>query len=245
MNPVIRNAVILAAGKGTRLREVSGLKPKVMMDVDGLPLLERHILWLREYGVERLFINLHWMPEAITDHFGDGSRLGVSIHYSREAELAGTAGALRGFRSGLDETFLVHYGDVYSELDVAAMARRHREAEADATLAVHPSSHPHDSDIVEIDADDRITALHHKPGDERFGNLGNAACYLLEPTVLEYVPAEGAADFIRDVFPPMLAAGRRLAAYHNRDFVMDMGTPDRYERLLQRLTARDAQRRSA
>ncbi len=235
---VVKKAVILAAGKGTRLRGVSGLTPKVMMDVGGRPLLERHVVWLREAGVERFYINLHWQPHVITGHLGDGSRLDVRIEYSHEETLQGAAGALRAFADRLDQTFLVHYGDVYSELNVAAMTRTHRQARAAATLAVHPSSHAHDSDIVELDADGRVAALHHKPGDERFGNLGNAGCYIVEPKTLKFLPAEGAADFIQDVFPPMLDADLTLAAYHNRDLVMDMGTPERYRKLRALLDAR-------
>jgi len=231
----MRKAVILAAGEGTRLRPMTLDRPKVMLDVQGKPLLERHIDWLKSFGIEQFYINLHYLPRAVVDHFGDGSSRGVEIVYSLEDSLQGTAGSLRGFREELDETFLVHYGDVYSELDARRMLAFHRDHGSRGTLAVHPTTHPHDSDIVELGPDARVAAVHHKPGTDRHGALGNAACYILEPRVLDFLPpGPGPADFIVDVFPPMLAAGEPLHGYDTDEFLMDMGTPDRYEALLGR-----------
>jgi NDP-sugar pyrophosphorylase family protein len=232
----MRKAVILSAGEGTRLRPMTLDRPKVMIPVQGRPLLQRHIEWLQPYGIDQFYFNLHYLPQAVIDHFGDGSRFGVRVNYSIEPVLQGTAGALRGFRADLDATFLLHYGDVYSELDVARMLDFHRRNGSMATLVVHPTTHAHDSDIVELGEGSRIAALHHKPGSDRFGVLGNAACYILEPRVLDFVsPGTDPIDFIRDVFPPMLAADEPLFGYNTDEFVMDMGTPDRFEKLQRRL----------
>ena len=145
----IKKAVILAAGLGTRLGHLTKEIPKVMVPIAGRPMLEHHVEWLRGYGVEEFFFNLHYLPDAITEYFGDGSQWGVTIHYSLEEELLGTAGSLHGFSDSLDSTFLVQYGDVFSRLNLASFAQFHREHAASASLVVHPSSHPHDSDIVD------------------------------------------------------------------------------------------------
>jgi NDP-sugar pyrophosphorylase family protein len=233
----MRKAVVLAAGEGTRLRPWTLDRPKVMLDVAGRPLLQRHVEWLKPHGVEEFYFNLHYLPEAVTRHFGDGSPFGVKVITSTEETLQGTAGALRAFRPYLDSTFLVHYGDVYSELDVAKMLAFHREKGAQATLVVHETSHPHDSDIVELGPDARVIAVHHKPGSDRFGRIGNAACYILEPRALDFVPpGPKPADFCQDVFPAMIAAGEPVYGYDTDEFLMDMGTPDRYEALRRRLS---------
>lgn len=233
---VLRKAVILSAGSGTRLMPLTSDRPKVMLPVGGKPLLQRHLDWLTGYGITQFFINLHAHPKAITDFFGDGSRFGVHITYSFEEKLQGTAGALRRFRPSLDETFLVHYGDVYSELQVDHMLALHRSSGAAATLAAHRTTHAHDSDIVEMGEGARVKAVHHKPGTDRYGEIANAACYLLDPLVLKYLPdGEGEADFIQHVFPPMLADGKVISAYDAPEFMQDMGTHDRYERLNARL----------
>lgn len=223
-----RKAVILAAGMGTRLGELTRNRPKVMVPIAGKPMLEHHVEWMREAGVTEFFFNLHYLADVISDYFGDGSRWGVSIRYSREEKLRGTAGSLHGFAEWLDDTFLVQYGDVFSRLDLRKFADFHRRGGGSATLAVHPSSHPHDSDIVSLEPDGAIGKIHHKPGDSRFGNIGNAGAYLLEPTALKYLaPAGGEEDFCRDLFPKMLSEGERLFGYNTDDLLLDVGTPER------------------
>lgn len=233
----MRKAVILSAGEGTRLRPWTLDRPKVMIEIDGRPLLQRHVEWLKPFGVNQFYFNLHYLPQAVTNHFGDGSKFGVEVKTSIEDSLQGTAGSLRAFTDDLNETFVVHYGDVYSDLDIAKMLEFHRKNGSQATLVVHTTTHPHDSDIVEMDRETgRVKALHHKPGTDRFGDLGNAACYILEPSVLAYVPkGDKPADFIIDVFPPMIADGLPVYGYDTDEFLMDMGTPDRYEALKRRL----------
>jgi NDP-sugar pyrophosphorylase family protein len=228
-NPTpVRKAVILSAGMGTRLGELTRNLPKVMVPIAGKPMLEHHIEWLKSFGVREFYLNLHYLADVIFDYFEDGSRWDVAIRYHREESLLGTAGALHGFRPFLDETFLVQYGDVFSRLDLARLAAFHRERKAAATLVVHPSSHPHDSDIVELAGGSRIRYIHHKPGDDRFGNLGNAGAYLLEPTILDHLaPLPREEDFCRDLFPRMLAANERLCGYDTEDLLLDVGTPER------------------
>lgn len=235
----IRKAVILCAGAGTRLRPFTERCPKVMLPLNEKPLLERHIEWLKRYGISEVYINLHYLPQAITSYFGDGSRFEVRIIYSFERKLRGTAGALNGFRDHLDETFLLHYGDVYSELDVLKMLRFHRRMNATATLAVHSTNHPHDSDIVALDEHSRVSSVHHKPVSSNHGSLGNAACYILEPRVLRYIPdQEAEIDFIQGVFPRMISSRESLYGYCADELLYDMGTLDRYETLKRGLESR-------
>lgn len=229
--PTVTKAVILSAGLGTRLGGMTSNCPKVMVPICGKPMLEHHVEWLRAAGVEEFYLNLHYLPEVISDYFGDGSRFGVRIEYSYEDRLQGTAGSLRGFRQFLDQPFLVQYGDVFSRLDVAALTDFHWIRSSHASLVVHPSSHPHDSDIVTLDAEGRISQLHHKPGDARFGNIGNAGAYLLEPVVFEHLSGEtnDEVDFCRDLFPKMQLHGCPLFGYNTDDLLLDVGTPERLE----------------
>lgn len=236
---MLRKAVILCAGAGTRLRPLTERCPKVMLPLNGKPLLEHHLWWLKRHGIEKVYINLHYLPRVVTNYFGDGKQFGVQITYSFEENLRGTAGALNGFRTHLNETFLVHYGDVYSELNITEMLYFHRRTKAAATLVVHPTDHPHDSDIVVLDKHARIISIRRKPRSNRYGNLGNAACYILEPRTLNYIPnEEGEFDFVRDVFPRMISAGEALYGYLTEEFLYDMGTLDRYEKLKRRLERR-------
>ena len=237
--PRLEYAVVLSAGLGTRLKDKTVSCPKVMLPFAGKPLLGHHLEWLKRYGVRRVFINLHYMPESIREYCGDGSRFGVEVIYSYEPALRGTAGALNGFRDQLDQTFLVHYGDVFSELDLHKFYDFHRGKDSAATLVVHPTNRPHDSDVVVMDEEARVLSVHHKPGTNQFGNMGNAASKMLEPGILAYVPeGEQPSDFIQNVIPAAIAAGQPVYAYDTEEFLMDMGTPDRHEKLESYLAGR-------
>ena len=130
-------AMILAAGEGTRLRPLTELCPKPMLPIGGRPLLEYLLKLLRSHGVKEVAINLHYCPEAVTSHFGDGSGLGMKIAYSHEKELLGTAGALRKMASFLDDTFLVLCGDLLTDTDLTSLAEFHRWRGAVATTALY------------------------------------------------------------------------------------------------------------
>lgn len=224
----VRKAVILSAGMGTRLGDLTRNLPKVMVPIAGKPMLEHHLEWLKGFGVGEFYLNLHYLADAITDHFEDGSRWDVAIHYHHEERLLGTAGALHAFRPFLDETFLVQYGDVFSRLDLDKLTDFHQKHGGAASLVVHPSSHAHDSDIIELADEARIRHIHHKPGDERYGVLGNAGAYLIEPAALAYLPEEPREeDFCKHLFPRMLAAGEIVCGYNTDDLLLDVGTPER------------------
>jgi len=221
--------VILAAGEGERLRPLTLTTPKPLLPIGDRPLIEHTIAWLRRYGVDEVFINLHHLGEQIEEHLGDGSDFGVAITYSYEEELLGTAGALRAFAESLDEAFVVVYGDVLTDFDLDSLRAYHERKRGIATIVVQRTDRPGDCDIVETDQESRITAFHHAPGSFAHGDLGNAALYLLEPEVLPYLPLKGVTDFIVDLFPRALEAGEGLYAYESTEELLDIGTKERYE----------------
>ena len=118
---MIKQAVILCAGLGTRLRPYTDTMPKPMIPILGKPMLEWHIMQFKKYGVQEFFINLHYLPDVITDYFGDGSRWGVKIHYHFEPEILGTAGGVKSFEKMLDDSFFLIYGDTFSLVDYGRM----------------------------------------------------------------------------------------------------------------------------
>ena len=229
--------VILCAGEGERLRPITLKTPKPLLPIRGRPLLEWTVEWLRRFGVKDLFINLHHLPDAIPSHLGTGAAFGVRVTYSFEKELLGTAGALRAFRDRLRQPFVVVYGDVLpTALDLDALRAYHRAKGGIGTLVLQKTDRPHDSDVVELEEDGRVKALHHAPGTFDHGDLGSAAVYLLEPGILRYLPESGKADFVRDLFPAVLQGGERLYGYVTEKDLPDVGTPERYEKT-QRRTA--------
>ena len=222
--------VILCGGKGTRLGLTD--KPKPMVPVAGVPLLERLVGVAKASGLtEFLFLNGH-LAEVIERHFGDGSAFGVSIEHVTESEPLGTAGALREARALLTEPFVVLYGDILIDVDLAHFAAFHAEKGGLGSLFVHPNDHPHDSDLVEVDADARILRFLSKPHPEGeiLPNLVSGALYVLDPGAIDHVPESGQSDWGRDVFPVILAVGGRLNGYRSIEYAKDVGTPDRLAR---------------
>jgi mannose-1-phosphate guanylyltransferase/phosphomannomutase len=218
--------VILAGGKGTRL----GLPdlPKPMVPIAGTPLLERLVEVGKASGFDDfLFLTGH-LGERIEAHFGDGSRFGVKIAHLREQAPLGTAGALRAARHLLTEAFVLLYGDILLDVDLAHFVAFHRAHGGVASLFVHPNDHPHDSDLVEAGAGERITRFLPKPHSEGalLPNLVSAALYVMEPEAMDHVP-EGKWDWGRHIFPAMVDAGVPLHAYRSLEYAKDMGTPDR------------------
>lgn len=123
---MIRQAVILCAGFGTRLRPFTDQAPKPMLPLLGVPMIEWNIRRLRQCGVREIFINLHHLPEVLRNYLQSGERLGVRIHYHQEPEILGTAGGVKCFEDQLADKFFLLYGDVFSDVDYSAMEQEWR-----------------------------------------------------------------------------------------------------------------------
>ena len=179
--------MLFRSGLGTRLASL-GLKiPKVMVPIAGQPLLQHHFEHFRLQGITEFILNLHHMPEKITDYFGDGSRFGVRLAYSRETEIMGTAGGVKKMEASLrDGTFPVLYGDNLLRVELAPLIEFHRQRNGIATVALFESPEPWTGGVVETDANGRVTAFREKPDRKTIStNLINAGIYLLEPRVLD------------------------------------------------------------
>ena len=161
----------------------------------------------RRYGADEAILLTGHLGQVIEEHFGDAAAWGMPIRCHRETAALGTAGALKDIKDWLDDDFLVFYGDTIMDLDLARLWQFHRERRALGTLVVHPNSHPFDSDLLDADADGRITAFHPKPrsADACYRNLANAALYVLNRRLLEQVAKGQPADLGATSFPPCSA----------------------------------------
>lgn len=224
-------AVILSAGRGTRLPEVSKNMPKVMVSINGKPLLQHHIENLKKQGIKDIYINLHYMPEIITDYFGDGKKFGVSITYSMEESLLGTGGALKPLAKFLDDEVIVIYGDVIAKVDFKKFLNFHKKNNALITAAIHESHHPEDSDLVEFDNNFQLKKIFKKPHRKIPNNPHNlAALYMLSPKAFSYFPKKTKFDIAQDLLPSILKKKDRAYAYHTNEVIMDIGTPERLKK---------------
>lgn len=222
-------AMILAAGEGTRLRPLTLNTPKVMLPLAGKLLLEYIIDLLRFYNITELAINLSHLPKVVMDWLGNGDRYGVHVTYSIEDTVLGTAGALTKLRHFFDDTFVVIYGDMLTDLDLSSLAEFHQAKGALATVTLFEVEDPGGYGIVEIDGEHRIHRFVEKPAQgETSSNLANAGIYMLQPEVIDYIPLETFYDFGYDLFPLLLSKGASLYGYVTTDTILDAGTMENY-----------------
>jgi mannose-1-phosphate guanylyltransferase len=226
-------AVVLVGGEGTRLRPLTLTTPKQMLPVGRRPMIERVVEHLAEHGVDEAVLSLGYRPDAFLAAYPDGVCAGVKLVYAVEPEPMDTAGAIRfaAVAAGLDraaETFVVVNGDVLTTLDVSGLVAFHRSRPADATIALTPVADPSRFGVVPTDEDGAVLAFIEKPAPGTAPtNLINAGTYVLEPVVLDRIPAGRRVSIERETFPA-LAADRRLYALGSDAYWVDAGTPEAY-----------------
>jgi mannose-1-phosphate guanylyltransferase len=222
-------AVILVGGEGTRLRPLTYGTPKPMVPLIGVPFLERTLGRLREAGVDDVILAAGYLPKAIQEHFGDGSRVSMRVTYVVETEPLGTAGALRNVADHLAGPFFVLNGDVLTSLDLRAMLAFHAKRGGLGVLHAIRVDDPSAFGCVVRDADDRILRFVEKPprADAPTQEV-NAGTYLLEREILDRIPVGRAVSIERETFPELLAAGERLYSFVTDDYWLDLGQPHHY-----------------
>lgn len=230
-------AMVLAAGLGTRLRPVTRSVPKPMVPVLNRPVMEHIVRLLESNGFNEIIANIHWYPEVIKGHFGDGSGFGVELTYSFEEELLGTAGGVRFASHFFDDDFLVISGDAMTDLDLAAMREFHRSHGGMATLATRRVTDTSEFGVVITDDNGRIQGFQEKPDPaEALSDLANCGIYMFNREIFDYFPGPGAsklaapghpegfADWAYDVFPALLEAGIDFYAHETDAYWNDIGT---------------------
>ncbi|HXM34724.1 MAG TPA: NDP-sugar synthase [Pyrinomonadaceae bacterium] len=226
-------ALILAGGKGTRLRPLTVYTPKPIVPICNRPFLLYQIDTLRRAGITDITLSLSYQPNKIEQLLGDGTDYGVKLRYTVEPQPMGTAGAYKFAEELIRERTVVFNGDILTDLDLKSAIREHDEREALATIVLAPVENPRAYGLVETEKDGRIRRFLEKPKeDEITVNTINAGTYVLEPRVLDYIPAGENHSFEYGLFPNLLE--RKEAFYAHiplRTYWIDIGTPERYLRV--------------
>lgn len=222
-------AIVLVGGEGTRLRPLTFGTPKPMVPIMNVPFLARTLERLYEVGIRDVILPAGYMPQAITEYFGDGSRLGMKITYVIEDEPLGTAGAIKNVEQYINGPFFVLNGDVLTSLDLKAMIRYHEEKGGLGVLHLIKVEDPSAFGCVVHDETGRISQFVEKPpkGTEPTNEV-NAGTYLLDPKVLALIPPGRNVSIERETFPKLLAEGNALYAYTTGDYWIDLGRPEHY-----------------
>ncbi|MEM9712953.1 MAG: NDP-sugar synthase [Actinomycetota bacterium] len=221
-------ALVLVGGFGTRLRPLTLTRPKQMLPVGGRSMLERVVDGLRRHGVTEVVLSMGYRPDAFERALPDGTCAGVPLRFVVEDEPLGTAGAIAfaASEAGVDDTFLVLNGDIISDFDLTALVGFHREASAEATIALKQVDDPSRFGVVVTDDVGRVERFVEKPPrDEAPSDLINAGAYVVEPALLDRVPDGRAVSIEREVFPAVVANGA-LRARADDAYWLDCGTPE-------------------
>lgn len=226
--------IIIAGGKGTRL----GFKdiPKPMVEVDKKPIIYHQIILAKKYGIKEIIILSGYLSEVIEDYFKNGEDLGVNITHVREEKPLGTAGSIKSIESLIDqdERFMVFYGDLIMDFNIQDFIEFDKKYQPIVgSLIVHPNDHPHDSDLLVVDNNNRVTNFISKPHNKKYyRNLVNAAVYIFSSKIFKFIEKDLSQDFGKDIFPNIVNNSKdNLLAYNTPEYIKDMGTTDRLSKV--------------
>lgn len=227
------HALILAGGKGTRLRPLTVYTPKPIVPVMNRPFLLYQIDVLKRAGIEDITLSLSYQPDKIEQILGDGSELGVNLRFITEPHPLGTAGAYRFASEELNDTIVVLNGDILTNADVAKIIAFHKLSNAEATITLVPVEDPWNFGLVETDKKNRVKGFVEKPkrddaANKKLSNI-NAGIYILEPSIRDLIDKGENSSFEYNVFPDLLERKQEFYAYRlNNEYWRDLGTPENY-----------------
>jgi NDP-sugar pyrophosphorylase family protein len=223
-------AILLAGGKGTRLRPLTIHTPKPIVPIFNRPFLHYQIDLLKQVPeIDEVILSLNYQPRRIEEIFGDGSEFGIKIRYVVEPAPLGTAGAIKYAGDQLTESIVVFNGDVLTQIDLAAVLRLHRERKAQATIVLTPVDNPTAYGLVETDAEGNIRRFLEKPKPEEITtNNINAGIYILEPDTFDRIPSHVSWSIERSYFPSLVERQETFVGYIYNGYWIDIGTPEKY-----------------
>jgi NDP-sugar pyrophosphorylase family protein len=223
-------AILLAGGKGTRLRPLTIHTPKPIVPIFARPFLHYQLDLLKQVAeIDEVVLSLNYQPRRIEEIFGDGSDSGLAIRYVVEPVPLGTAGAVRYAGESLRESVVVFNGDVLTQVNLAEVIALHRARRAKATIVLTPVENPTAYGLVETDGDGNIRRFLEKPNpDEITCDTINAGIYVLEPETFDRIPKDTAWSIERSFFPSLIERGETFIAYVYRGYWIDIGTPEKY-----------------
>lgn len=229
---MIKQAILLCGGQGTRLRPFTYTMSKQMIPILGKPLTEWNIVQFKKHGVTDFLINLHTMPEVMRNYLGDGSKWGVKITYNHELEPPGTAGSIKQFEKYADDEFFVIYGDMLSFIDYTKMQEAWREKPVGAIgmQRMQKLDDYKDADVAELDATGKFVAIHPKPHTETYPNAYRMrGTFIMRKKILSYIPTDTYWEIGKDLLPDAIKDGQAFYSYECNDYSKGIDTLEKWK----------------
>lgn len=227
-------AIIVAGGRGDRLKPITDSIPKPMVTVNNKPILLHTINLLKKHGINEFIIALCYLPNVITDYFGDGSRFDVKIEYTYEDPLTplGTAGAINLSKNKIYGDFIVTYADILRKLDVSTLIKKHQSQKSFATINVYERLLKNAGSIVQIDELNNVIEFIEHPTNNKNQKIiwSNGSFYVFSPKIFRYIPSDQSTDFAKDIFPKLIENKEKFLAYPTSDYFIDIGNIEKLEK---------------
>lgn len=230
--PKVTRALILAGGEGVKMRPFTYELPKTMLPVKGKPILEHQIELLRESEIRDIYLAIGYLGEKIKEYFGDGSKLGVKIHYLTEKKNLGTGGAVKGAIPHMgDSPFLLMWGDGLIDIDLWDLISTHLEESPILTMALTSTSDPTDYGVVKIHGDTLVDFQEKPKKSSTLSHLISAGVYVADPAIASYFPKKEKFMLEEDVFTKIIA-DHKAKGYFFDGLWFDVGTPEIYQQAI-------------
>lgn len=228
-------AIIIAGGKGERLRPLTNNVPKPMIEVAGKPISEHIINLFKRYGIKDFLFSLCYLPPVITSYFGNGSKFGIKIAYTFEDKNKplGTAGAITFAKKYINNTFIVTYGDILRELNIQEMIKQHKNKKAFATINVYKRFGPSPKSMVIFNKEGRVVDFKERPTPQDINDdfvWANGSFYIFEPEIFDFIPKDKPSDFGKDIFPKLLSEDKKIYAYPSSGYFVDIGNLEKLKK---------------
>jgi mannose-1-phosphate guanylyltransferase len=224
------DAVMMAGGRGVRLRPFTDYRPKPMIPFLNRPVMEYLVEKLSDAGIDRIFVLLGYLPDMVEEHFGNGEKFGINIEYIRGNGPFGTAGAVKRAVKYIDDPFLVVSADIVTEISIRKFLKFHADKGDKVSIALSELENPYQYGIALVDDEQKIYKFLEKPKNKSqvFSNLVNTGIYIIEPSIFDHVPPKTNFDFSKNLFPLLLKRSEPIHGYRFSEYWADIGTPKRY-----------------
>ncbi len=228
--------IIIAGGRGERLKPLTNILPKPMVRIGNKPILEHVINLFKRNGVSDFIIALCYMPDPIINYFGDGSKFGIKITYTfEEPNLPlGTSGGILPAKELIEETFIVTYADILRNLRIKEMIKLHTKSKGIATINIYKHTGGNFKSALKFSKNNLLTEfkeLKKSQNAETGFHWSNGSLYIFEPEIFKYIPKNRKSDFSKDIFPKLLKLNKKISVFPSSDYFLDIGTKENLEKL--------------